>query len=58
MSRLRVAVKMGGGNTSAQKHCGEAVVVTACYAERCALVSDYECGALLPHRVWHILLGL
>jgi hypothetical protein len=58
MSRLRVAFEMGGGNTLAQKHCGEAVVVTDGYVERCSAVSDYECGALLPHWMRRVFLGL
>jgi hypothetical protein len=49
---------MGGGNTLAQKHCGEAVVVTDGYVERCSAVSDYECGALLPHWMRRVFLGL
>lgn len=58
MPRLRVAVKMGGGDTSTPKHSGEAAVVTTGYLERCAVISNHKCGTLLPHRMRNLFLGL
>lgn len=49
---------MGSGDTSTQKHSGEATVITTGHLERRAVISDYKCGTLLPHRVWNIFLGL
>ena len=58
LSRLRVAIKMGSGDTSTQKHSGEAAVVTTGYLERCAAISNHKRGTLLPHRMRCIFLGL
>jgi hypothetical protein len=58
MPRLRVAVKMGGGITFAQEYSSEAAVAAAGYLERCDVVSDHECGAVLSHWVRYIFLGL
>jgi len=58
MPCLRVAFKMGGGDTSAQKHSGKAAVVTTGHLERCVIIPDHECGTVLPHRVRCVFLGL
>jgi hypothetical protein len=58
MSRLRVAITMGGGDTPSQKHSGQAAVVTTGHFERCAIIPDHQCGIILLHRMRRIFLGL
>ena len=53
-----MAAEMGGGLESTPQYGGAAAVVAAGDAERCAAVSDDECGAVLFDRVWGVFLGV